>query len=73
MRSVIITHSVQYAVNSAGPWSTVCSMLLAANSAFSIFAVTAQECLGKRLFIDALDEQLLLRGWGWVVVFIFSA
>lgn len=50
------------------------SILLAANSALSIFAATAQECLGKKLFIDSTASTffVLLQGWGWVVVFIFS-
>lgn len=60
----MLLQSLQYAVNPCGPWSSVRSMLLAANPAFSIFAATALECLGKRLFIDALDQQLFVAGMG---------
>lgn len=53
------------------PVVLVLSVLLVANCAFRIFAVTALECLGKWLFIDALVQHFSsLQGWGWVVAFI---
>ena len=60
----MLLQSLKYAVNPCGPWSSVRSAVLAAKSAFNIFAATALECLGKRLFIDALDQELFVAEMG---------